>query len=180
MNRLLVIVAALVSASILCMSCASQQGAATGGTSEAAGGPSAAAWRNGIKGQWTLHSIDKENFPTAYSVKTIFEEAPAECFVGSVWNLPNNGRGTITFNTEGTLCAPGAVRNIVWSIYNPGKDNGEPQFQFKKIYPGDKPSNVTAGYRLDMSYADEQQLTLRMPLELDGQVGYLVFNFERL
>ncbi|SFB91101.1 hypothetical protein SAMN05421747_10250 [Parapedobacter composti] len=144
------------------------------------GSPSAAAWRSGVKGQWVLQSIDKESFPAAYSVKTVFEEAPAECFVGSVWNLPNNGKGSITFDAEGKLCAPGAVRNIVWSIYNPGKGIGEPQFQFKKIYPGDKPSNVTAGYRLDLAYADADQMVLRMPLQLDGNTGYLVFNFERL
>ncbi len=164
--------ALLLSGSFLLWSCSAQQGAASGS-------PSAAAWRNGVKGQWILHSIDKENFPSAYAVKSVFEEAPAECFIGSVWNLPNNGRGSITFNAEGTLCAPGAVRNIVWSIFNPGKDGGEPQFQFKKIYPGDKPSNVTAGYRLDLSYADADQLVLRMPVNVDGGTVHLVFNFER-
>ena len=173
MNKTLFFLVALISASFLLTSCSAQQGAVDGG-------PTAASWRKGVKGQWVLHSVDKENFPTAYSVKTIFEEAPAECFIGSIWNLPNNGKGSITFDAEGTLCAPGAVRNIVWSIYNPGKGNGEPAFQFKKIYPGDKPSNVTAGYRLDLSYADSDQLVLRMPLDLDGQAGYLVFNFERL
>lgn len=173
MNKTLFFLVALISASFLLTSCSAQQGAADGM-------PSAASWRKGVKGQWVLHSVDKENFPTAYSVKTIFEEAPAECFIGSVWNLPNNGNGSITFDAEGTLCAPGAVRNIVWSIYSPVKGNGQPRFQFKKIYPGDKPSNVTAGYRLDLSYADADQLVLRMPLDLDGQTGSLVFNFERL
>ena len=173
MNKTLLSLVVLLTASFLFTSCSSQQGAV-------AGAPSAAAWRKGVKGQWVLYSVDKENFPTAYSVKTIFEEAPAECFIGSVWNLPNNGRGSITFDAEGTLCAPGAVRDIVWSIYNPGRGNGEPRFQFKKNYPGDKPSNVTAGYRLDLSYADSDQLILRMPLDLDGQTGHLVFNFERL
>ena len=173
MNKSLFSLTAILLGFLLFVSCSSQQVAASGS-------PSAAAWRSGVKGQWVLHSIDKENFPPAYSVKTIFEEAPAECFIGSVWNLPNNGRGSITIDAEGTLCAPGAVRNIVWSIFNPGKDNGEPQFQFKKIYPGDKPSNVTAGYRLDLSYADAEQLVLRMPVSMDGNTGFLVLNFERL
>lgn len=173
MNRSLLLFAAFVSSIIFLGSCSSQQGSVKDG-------PSAAAWKSGVKGQWVLNSIDKENFPSAYSVKSVFEEAPAECFVGSVWNLPSNGKGSITFDAEGTLCAPGAVRNIVWSIYNPGKGGGQPQFQFKKIYPGDKPSNVTAGYRLDLSYADAEQLVLRMPLDLEGATGYLVFNFERL
>lgn len=173
MNKTLFFFAALLSASFLLTSCTAKQGAVDGG-------PSAASWRKGVKGQWVLHSIDKEGFPTAYSVKTIFEEAPAECFIGSVWDLPSNGKGSITFDADGTLCAPGAVRNIVWSIHSPDAGNGEPRFQFKKIYPGDRPSNVTAGYRLDLAYADADQLTMRMPLDLDGQTGYLVFNFERL
>lgn len=168
MNRLLLPLVILV----MLTACTAQQGAVNGS-------PSAAAWRNGVKGQWVLKSVDKENFPEAYSVKTIFEEAPAECFIGSVWNLPNNGNGSITFDADGQLCAPGAVRNIVWSIHNPGKEMGEPQFQFKKIYPGDKPSNVTAGYRLDLAYADAEKLVLRMPLDLDGQTSHLVFNFVR-
>ncbi|SEL61921.1 hypothetical protein [Parapedobacter koreensis] len=172
MKRLSFLFTAVLYGSFFLISCSSQQGT-TGGS------PSASAWRGGVKGQWVLHSVDKENFSAAFSVKTIFEEAPAECFIGSIWNLPNNGKGSITFDAEGKLCAPGAVRNIVWSIYNPGKEGGEPQFQFKKIYPGDKPSNVTAGYRLDLTYADEQQLTLRMPVDLEGKTGYLIFNFER-
>ncbi len=173
MNRPLLAFTILLSGFLISVSCSSQR-------ANVEGSPSAAAWRSGIRGQWVLHSIGKEKFPPAYSVKTIFEEAPAECFIGSVWNLPNNGNGSITFEAEGKLCAPGAVRNIVWSIFNPGKDQGEPQFQFKKVYPGDKASNVTAGYRLDLSYADAEQLILRMPLNLDGKTGYLVFNFERL
>lgn len=171
-QRVIFVALALVTASLF-VGCSARQGTTQSG-------PSASAWRNGVKGQWVLHSVDKEGFPTAYSVKSIFEEAPAECFVGSIWNLPNNGRGSITFDAEGTLCAPGAVRNIVWSIHNPGKGGGNPQFQFKKIYPGDKPANVTAGYRLELSYADADQLTLRMPLDLDGKTRFLVFNFERL
>src|SRR3546814_10310103 len=81
-----------------------------------------------------MYSIDKENVPTAYSVKTIFEEAPAECFVGSVWNLPNNGKGSITFDAEGTLCAPGAVRNIVWSIYRSEEHTSELQSLMRISY----------------------------------------------
>lgn len=139
--------------------------------------PSASAWKNGIRGQWYLTSIDKENFPAEYSVKSLFEEAPPECFVESVWNLPLNGKGSITFTSEGRLCAPGAVRNIQWSIYNPGREGGEPQFQFKKIYPGDNPRNVVTGYRLDLAYADDDQLRMVMLVPLEGRTGRLIFNF---
>src|SRR3546814_3855297 len=100
MNKTLFFFVALLSASFLLTSCTAQQGAVDGA-------PSAASWRKGVKGQWVLYSIDKENVPTAYSVKTIFEEAPAECFVGSVWNLPNNGKGSITFAIgRAHVCTP--------------------------------------------------------------------------
>ncbi|HZH54564.1 MAG TPA: hypothetical protein VFD72_02845 [Sphingobacteriaceae bacterium] len=139
--------------------------------------PTASAWKNGVRGQWYLTSIDKENFPAEYVVKSLFDEAPPECFVESVWNLPLNGKGNITFTSEGRLCAPGAVRNIQWSIYNPGRGAGEPQFQFKKIYPGDNPRNVVTGYRLDLAYADDEQLRMVMHVPLDGRTGRLIFNF---
>ena len=57
---------------------------------------------------------------------------------------------------------------------------GEPQFQFKKLNAGDKASNVTTGYRLDLSYADGETMVMRMPIPLDQGEGNLVFNFTRL
>ena len=139
--------------------------------------PSATAWKNGVKGTWILKEIEKENFPQNYTVKNIFEEAPAECFLGSIWTLPNNGNGNIQFEEEGLLCAPGAIRNIHWSIYNPGKDAGEPEFQFKKIYPGDKASQVVTGYRMQLAYADEETLVMKMPIKIENRTANLIFNF---
>lgn len=144
-------------------------------------GPTASQWRNGVKGTWVLNSVTREDIPQTYTIKNIFDEAPVECFIGSVWHLPTgNYRGSITFNASGTLCATGAVRTIIWSIYNPGKGMGQPEFQFKKLYAGDKAANVTTGYRLGLSYADAQTLTMRMAVDLDnGSRGYLIFNFTR-
>ncbi len=173
MNRYISFLAVIIiSVVLVAAGCSSQR---TG----VSGSPSAAQWRNGVKGQWVLRSIEKGDFPKGVNVKTVFEEAPAECFTGSTWNLAGNGKGSITFSASGQLCAPGAVREIFWSIYNPGKGNGEPQFQFKKIYPGDQAKNVTEGYRLDLQYADANKLTMRMPLQVDGKNAYLILNFER-
>lgn len=155
--------------------CGAQRKSAPGAT-----GPSASQWRSGVKGKWVLNSVDRENIPSTYTIKNIFDEAPVDCFIGSVWTLPTgNHRGNILFNSSGTLCANGAVREIVWSIHNPREGGLQPQFQFKKLYAGDKPSNVTTGYRLDLSYADENSLVMRMPISLDSGQGNLVFNFSR-
>ncbi|NGM60677.1 hypothetical protein G5B30_01985 [Sphingobacterium sp. SGG-5] len=177
MRRHILSFAALLAVIMLTASCGAQKKGASGTES----GPSASQWRSGIKGTWVLNSVTRENIPGAYTVKNIFDEAPVDCFIGSVWNLPGgNYRGSITFNTSGTLCANGAVRTIIWDVYNP-KDAGEqPQFQFKKLYAGDKASNVTSGYRMDLSYANEESLVMRMPIPLDnGVTGYLVFNYSK-
>lgn len=144
-------------------------------------GPSASQWKNGVKGTWVLNSVTREDIPQSYTIKNIFDEAPVDCFIGSTWNLPTgNHKGSITFNAEGTLCANGAVRTIIWSIFNPKDMGGQPEFQFKKLYAGDKAANVTTGYRLGLSYTDGQTLVMRMPVDLNGtDTGYLVFNFSR-
>lgn len=161
---------------IMFASCKSQQKNAQ---EQVNNSPSARDWKNGIKGTWVLEKIEKENFPSNFTVKTLFEEAPPECFIGSIWTLPHNGKGNITFEAEGTLCAPGAIRNIQWSVWSPQKGEGEPQFQFKKIYPGDKASQVLAGYHLELAYADENRVVMKMPINMEGRIGKLVFNFNK-
>ncbi|HLS37204.1 MAG TPA: hypothetical protein VK023_02940 [Sphingobacterium bovisgrunnientis] len=169
----------------LLSSCGAQRkdaGTNTNSTSSAvsSSGPSASQWRNGVKGNWVLSSVTRQDIPQSYTIKNIFDEAPVDCFIGSVWNLPTgNYKGSITFNSAGTLCANGAVRTIIWSIFNP-KDGGEPEFQFKKLYAGDKAANVTTGYRLGLMFADGQTLTMKMPVPLDnGTTGHLVLNFTK-
>lgn len=186
MRKQIFTILTVISIAALTFSCGAQKKSSnTGGTTTSQvseGGPSAAQWRSGVRGTWVLSTVDREDIPAAYTIKNIFDEAPVECFIGSVWYLPGgNHRGNISFRSEGTLCANGAVRNIVWSIHNPGKNTvEEPQFQFKKVYAGDKPANVTNGYRLDLSYADENSLVMRMPIALDNGYGHLVFNFTKL
>jgi len=148
-------------------------------SSSSANSPTSSQWKRGVKGQWVLNSVEKRNFPAGASVKRIFDEAPIECFVGSTWNLVANGNGAITFAANGEVCAPGATRNIFWSIYKP-ENGGEPQFQFKKLYPGEKAKEVTEGYRLDLAYADEQSLTLNMPINAGGSgESFLEFKFSK-
>ncbi|UIR55414.1 lipocalin family protein [Sphingobacterium sp. SRCM116780] len=182
MNRVLLSISTIMLGLFLFSGCSMQQKGATTSSSSSSmsTGPSASDWKGSVKGTWRLNSIDRENLPSTYTIKTVFEEAPAECFIGSTWVLPSNGKGTISFSADGKLCAPGASRDIVWSIYNPGKNNGEPQFQFKKIYAGDKAKNVTTGYRLDLSYSDANKLVMRMPVTISNGEAYLVFTFARV
>lgn len=174
----------LFTVALLIASCGAQKKSSVSGGNGASitnDGPTASQWKSGLKGRWILEAVDRENIPAAYTIKNIFDEAPVECFIGSEWNLPGgNNRGAISFNAAGTLCAEGAVRTIVWSVYDIKNDDKHPQFQFKKIYSGESPKNVTSGYRLDLSYSDGQTLIMRMPIPLDEGSGNLVFTFSRI
>ena len=183
MHKLIISCVSFLTVLLFLGSCGAPRKAGMGGTPSAGvsnQGPTASQWRAGVKGKWVLNSVTRENIPESYTVKNIFDEAPVDCFIGSVWDLPGgNHRGSISFNADGQLCASGTVRTIVWSIYNPGKNMGEPAFQFKKIYAGDRPANVTSGYRLDLSYADETALEMRLPVALEDGQGSLVLKFTR-
>ncbi|MCI0920335.1 hypothetical protein [Sphingobacterium rhinopitheci] len=184
MRKHILTIVSILTVVLLVTSCGAQKkgsSPANSSTSTSATGPTASQWKAGVKGTWVLQSVERQDIPQSYVIKNIFDEAPVDCFIGSVWNLPGgNHRGSITFNSSGTLCANGAVRTIVWSIYNPGNMGGNPEFQFKKIYAGDKASNVTSGYRLELSYADDSRLDMKMPIPLnDGKTGYLLFNFAK-
>src|SRR5690606_14094818 len=91
MNRF-VLSLATIFATVSLFSCGAQkQGTSSGNpgngssNTSAASGPSASEWKSAVKGTWTLNSIDRENLPSTFTIKSVFEEAPAECFVGSTW-----------------------------------------------------------------------------------------------
>lgn len=183
MSKKINVFVAVLFGALLMMGCGAQKKSGMGSQASDSGfdrGPSASEWKAGVKGTWVLKSIERENIPAAYTIKNILDEAPVDCFKGSVWNLPGgNHQGSITFNASGQLCADGAQRHIVWSIYDPKMSGHQPQFQLKKIYPGEKARDVSSGYRLDLSYADEDRLEMRMPIPLDDGTGNLVFSFDR-
>lgn len=185
MHRLMKSIFAIGLFSLLFTACGMQQKSAgtsnsNTGSVQSASNPTASQWKTAVKGRWQLNSVDRESLPQSYTVKTVFEEAPPECFIGSVWDLPASGKGTISFANDGRLCAPGATRSIVWSIYNPGVNGASPQFQFKKVYAGEKASAIQTGYRLELSYTDGNRLVLRMPVTTETGNAYLVFNLSRL
>lgn len=184
MRKLILSVCSVFTLFVVLTSCGAQKKSSAGVAGSSSinnDGPSAREWRNGLKGRWVLNSVDREDIPATYTVKNIFDEAPVDCFIGSEWNLPGgNYQGSISFNASGTLCADGAVRTIVWTVYDIPNDDLHPQFQFKKLYAGERAKNVTTGYRMDLSYSDGQSLVMRMPIPLDNGTGNLVFNFSRV
>ncbi|HTN00076.1 MAG TPA: hypothetical protein VL088_15070, partial [Pedobacter sp.] len=66
------------------------------------------------------------------------------------------------------------VQNIFWSV-----STADETFQFKKINEGEKPKNVTDGYRLMLSSANNSSMIIKSPIEYGSGSAYVVLNFTK-
>ena len=124
--------------------------------------------RGKFVGTWNLTNVSYDGLvPNA--VQNVFDQAPPNAFVGSVWKLTNSGNGVYTLSG-------GASQTIFWSVYNEG---GSTQFQFKKLYEGDKAKNVQEGYRLIIASINDASMTLQSPVAVGNGTGYIIYNFTK-
>ncbi|MEO8884935.1 MAG: hypothetical protein ABI367_02660 [Mucilaginibacter sp.] len=156
--KLLLPVLAVISIFSACSGIKNLPAAATGAT------------RGHFVGTWTLNNVAYDGLLRG-SVQTVFDQAQPDAFIGSTWQLTNSGNGIYTLNG-------GTSQTIFWSVYN-DKVSGTNQFQFKKIYQGDAPKNVTDGYRLIIDNNDGNTMTLRSPVDYNGKTGYVVYSFSK-
>lgn len=159
MKRILVIAAIVCSSLMVFQSCSSTR---TGATS---------IKRGNITGNWVLNDITFEGVP-AGNVKSMFGESSYKCFIGSTWRLTNSGNGTYIL-PGGADCAT-KTQDIFWSA-SPADET----FQFKKLYEGEKPKNVTDGYRLLISSATGDNMIIKSPVEYGTAPAYIVMNFSK-
>ena len=125
--------------------------------------------RANVTGNWVLNNITFEGVPDV-AVKGLFGESSYRCFIGSTWNLTNSGKGTYSLPSSANCSAK--TQEIFWSA-----NAGDETFQFKKLDGGDKAKNVTEGYRLILSAADNNMLMLKSPIEYSGRTAYVVLNY---
>jgi hypothetical protein len=126
--------------------------------------------RGKFTGTWTLNNVSYQGL-VQNAVQNVFDQAAPETFVGSTWKLTNSGNGIYTL-------ANGTSQTIFWSVYNGGTTGT--QFQFKKIYEGDKAKNVQEGYRLDISSNDGSTMVLKSPVQVGGSTGYIIYSFTKV
>jgi len=124
--------------------------------------------RGKFVGTWNLTNVSYDGLVTN-AVQNVFDQAPPNAFVGSVWKLTNSGNGIYTL-------AGGASQTIFWSVNN---DGGTSQFQFKKLYEGDKAKNVQEGYRLIIASINDANMTLQSPVAVGNGTGYVIYNFTK-
>jgi len=128
-----------------------------------------AASRGKFTGIWTLTDINYDGL-VENAVQNVFDQAPPAAFKGSTWNLTNSGNGIYTL-------ANGTSQTIFWSI-NSSDPKGQ-VFQFKKIYQGDAPKNVTAGYQLYIGSADGSHMVLKSPVAVGNSTAYIIYAFTK-
>ncbi|MGE6219916.1 lipocalin family protein [Nubsella zeaxanthinifaciens] len=129
----------------------------------------AAVRRGNVTGNWMLNNISFEGIPDV-AVRSFLGESSYKCFVGSTWSLTNSGNGT--YNLPASANCGAKSQNIFWSV-----NNADGTFQFKKLYEGDKAKNVTEGYRMMLTNADDNTMTIKSPIEYSGNTAYVVLNF---
>lgn len=160
MKRTGIIAALLLGAAILLYSCSPKT---TNGT--------VPLRKGNVTGNWLLNDITYEGIAES-AIKTMFTDASPKCFVGSTWALTNSGNGSYTL-PGGMGCEP-KTQAIYWSV-----SAVDETFQFKKLNDGEKARNVTDGYRLVLSAADGQMMTLKSPVEVAGGSAYIVLHFTK-
>ncbi len=137
---------------------------------------SARTQRNLFSGSWTLDNISYEN-NTGNFKATIFGDAEDICFEGSDWFFrDNNSTGRYTIS-QSSLCQ-GGDRFFRWSVVEPAQ-NYSSQLQFKFIDENRKDISGGVGYRLNISSINEQSMTLRSNVSVEGEPVTIVYQFSK-
>ncbi|SFH02628.1 lipocalin family protein [Pedobacter insulae] len=127
--------------------------------------------RGDVSGNWILSNVSFENIPEI-AVKSFLGENSYACFIGSTWSLTNSGNGKYELPANSTCGAK--TQNIFWSV-----STADETFQFKKVNEGEKPKNITDGYRLMLSSADDNNMVIKSPIEYGSGSAYVVLNFTK-
>ncbi|QXV66697.1 hypothetical protein FPZ42_02980 [Mucilaginibacter achroorhodeus] len=124
--------------------------------------------RGKFVGTWVCNDVSYQGLlPNA--VQNVFDQAPPAAFIGSTWKLTNSGNGMYSLTN-------GQSQTIFWSVFN---GNGGTQFQFKKLFEGDKAKNVAEGYRLNIGQITSTNMSLLSPVAVGNGTGYVVYTFTK-
>jgi len=141
------------------------------GCSPKTGAGALALKRANVTGNWLLTNITFEQIPEV-AVRSFLGESSYKCFIGSTWTLTNSGNGSYSLPQSASCSA--YTQSIFWSV-----STADETFQFKKLNEGDKAKNVTDGYRLLLSSANGDEMTLRSPVEYGNGGAYIVLHFAK-
>lgn len=123
-----------------------------------------------VKGSWTLTDVNYDS--SRFKIQPFDENADAQCWVGSTWNLvPNNWTGSYTLN-GGANC-PSRTQPIKFNIQNGNT------FSFKKIADGTKAKANTEGYSLQVVSQTPTSMVLSQQVPFEGQDVNVTYTFQK-
>ena len=127
--------------------------------------------QQGLKGNWTLSSVTTDQ-GNIVAIKTLFNQAPPDCFEGSIWNfVSNNNSGTYHFREAN---CDSSTHSIKWFM----EENGdEVYFLWKFIPEGMKPKDVKTGYELKLLSESETEFVLEQEASFEGDLIRIYYQF---
>lgn len=129
-----------------------------------------------MRGDWKITNVSISGINQNYVKITVLDEAEAKCFEGSTWHLvQNNASGN--YQLHGGPDCPSSNFNIKWFVTN---ENGHKYFNFKKIYAGEKPKNVTDGYKMRITSNTGNSFVLTQDLMFEGKPISVNYSFSKL
>ena len=124
-----------------------------------------------IDGNWTIESVTYDGVGEFKS--TLLQDVTASCFEGSNWYfVANNNKGTYTINNANCV---GGERYFIWTV--PGDKEMIEGDLLLKITDGKYKSESNAGYQLEITRANESNMTWSIPANVNGKTVYVNMNF---
>lgn len=142
-------------------------------------GPSRTATeaRKTFRGDWVLNNITYPNNTGEFNV-TLFNEASASCFQGSMWSfVSNNNTGTYTL--QGPECMNAGEKYFNWSIE---EDTNQGSFDFLLKPTDDRNRSTTGnqGFRINLVEMTQTSMTWEQTVTLEGSPFVIRMNFTKL
>jgi hypothetical protein len=134
--------------------------------------------RKTFRGDWVLNSITYPNNPGDFNV-TLFNEASASCFQGSMWSfVSNNNTGTYTL--QGPGCDATGERYFNWSIDEENTAAGTYDFMLKPTDDRYRSTTGNQGFRINLRQLSETSMTWEQTVTLEGSPFVIQMNFTKL
>lgn len=133
--------------------------------------------RKTFKGDWILNNIEYPNNTGNFNV-TLFNDASASCFQGSLWSFVSNNN-TGTYTVQGPNCTAGE-RYFTWAIDEENTVQGMFDFLLKPTDNNYKSTTGNQGFRLNLVSLTETSMTWEQTVTLEGKPFVIRMNFTKL
>ncbi len=134
--------------------------------------------RKTFKGDWVLNDITYPDNQGEFNV-TLFNEASASCFRGSMWSFVSNNN-TGTYMLQGPECTDAGEHYFNWSIDEENTPEGMFDFLLKPTDERNRSTTGNQGFRINLVQLSENSMTWEQTVTLEGSPFKIRMNFTKL